>query len=357
MPNYDVYTTRRLLLAIQGLQEAPNFLLDRYFPHNEADVFTTEKVLVEIRDGDRRLAPFVIPYSGGVPMSRIGQRMYEYMPPTVKPQRPITLDDVVKRGFGEALYGDNITPQQRAQLIAIRDLDELRDMVYRRMEYMASEVMRTNGCKMVDYDDNGATTIIDEIRFYDGDHNPAEMTFDTDWDDPTADIFANMAAMVQALSEAGLPAEDLVVSTDVADAIMNNEKVQKMLDNRRMNLGEAEPTITAPGAAIMCVLNVRGHKINVIAYDKTYKDDQGKTQPFMPSGSAIMTAPGAGRAVFGAVTQVEQSDGQMHSYAAPYVPKFTFNAENDVRNLTVTSRPLMVPNDVNPFIYAKVLSE
>ena len=58
------------------------------------------------KDGDRRLAPVVTAYQNGFPMTRTGTEMSAYTPPTVAPKRPITLDDVTKRGFGEALFGD-----------------------------------------------------------------------------------------------------------------------------------------------------------------------------------------------------------------------------------------------------------
>ena len=56
---YDTYT---LLMAVQQLIPATTFLRDRYFPTNDAtDIFATEDVLVEYRDGTRKLAPFVAP--------------------------------------------------------------------------------------------------------------------------------------------------------------------------------------------------------------------------------------------------------------------------------------------------------
>ena len=94
---------------------------------------------------------------------------------------------------------------------------------------------------------------------------------------------------------------------------------------------------------------------SVISYDETYEDAEGTLQSYIPSGCGIMTAPGAGRTVYGAVTQLEQADGEFHTYAKNRVPKYVANADGNVRTLTLSARPLMVPNNKNTFISAKSL--
>ena len=69
----------------------------------------------------------------------------------------------------------------------------------------------------------------------------------------------------------------------------------------------------------------------------------------------FLTAPAAGRTLYGAVSQVEQADGLFHTYTGKRVPKYLSNAEGNSRSLTLTSCPLLIPNNKNPFIVAKVL--
>lgn len=110
---FNFYDTHTLLMAVQQLVPAATFLRDRYFPTNDAsDIFSTEDVLVEYRDGVRKLAPFVAPRKGGVTILRKGYTMERYTPPFVAPRRTLTLDELRKRGFGEALYSQ-LTPEQR----------------------------------------------------------------------------------------------------------------------------------------------------------------------------------------------------------------------------------------------------
>lgn len=66
-----------------------------------------------------------------------------------------------------------------------------------------------------------------------------------------------------------------------------------------------------------------------------------------------MTAPSAGRGLYGAVSQIEQSDGAWHTYMGRRVPRHW--TEKNARELTVSARPLFIPRTKNPFISATVL--
>ena len=145
---FNFYDTHTLLMAVQQLTPAATFLRDRYFPTNDAsDIFATDDVLVEFRDGSKKLAPFVAPRKGGVTVLRAGYNMERYTPPFVAPRRVLTLDELRKRGFGEALYSQ-LTPEQRQQTLILRDADELGELITNREEAMAAETMLTNGCVM-----------------------------------------------------------------------------------------------------------------------------------------------------------------------------------------------------------------
>ena len=354
---FNFYDTHTLLMAVQQLTPPVTLLRDRYFPTNDAsDVFATDDVLVEYRDGTKKLAPFVAPRKGGVTILRNGYHLERYTPPFVAPKRSLTIDDLKKRSFGEALY-TQLTPEQRQQALILKDADELGEFITRREETMAAETMLTNGCIMKHIADDVDEADEMEIRFYSGGANPAQYAPTIKWDAAGAKILDDVAVMIRMLTSHGLRAADLVCSPDVADTIVNNEQIQKLLDNRRYNLGDVEPEQLPDGAAVMARLNVNGRIISVISYDETYTDDKNIDQLYIPSGKCVLTAPGAGRTAYGAVSQVEQSDGEFHTYAGRRVPKYVSSAEGNSRTLTISSRPLMIPNNKNPFIVADVLTD
>lgn len=353
---FNFYETHTLLMAVEQLTPAPSFLRDRYFPTNAAsDIFSTDDVLVEYRDGTKKLAPFVAPRKGGVTILRNGYHMERFTPPFVAPKRALSIDDLKKRGFGEALF-TQLTPEQRQQALILKDADEMGEFITRREEAMAAETMLTNGCVMRHIADDIDEADEMEIRFYSGDANPAQYTPTTKWGAAGANILPDLAAMIRMLTSKGLRASELVCSPDVAEAVVNNAAIKELLDLRRYELGNVEPELLPAGAAVMARLNIGGRIISVISYDETYTDDAGADQLYIPSGKCILTAPAAGRTLYGAVTQVEQSDGEFHTYTGRRVPKYLSNAEGNTRSLTISSRPLMIPNNKNPFIVADVLT-
>ena len=353
---FNFYDTHTLIMAVKDLDTPASFLRNRYFPTNDAsDVFNSEDVLAEFQDGSKKLAPFVAPRKGGVTILRNGYEMKQYTPPYIAPRRAMTLDDLKKRGFGEALL-PTMTPEQRQRVLLLSDFDQLSNMIARREEAMAAEVMQTNGCIMKHIADDKDVSDDMEVRYYSEGSNPAAYTPDTKWDQDGAPVLADLAAMVRLLTSRGLPAADLVCAPDVADIIIRNAEIKEMLNNRRYEMGSVEPSELATGAAIIARLNVLGRMINIISYDETYTDDNGANKPYITSGNCILTAPGAGRTLYGAVSQVEQSDGEVHTYAGRRVPKYLSNAESNSRTITLSSRPLLMPNHKNPFIVAKVLT-
>lgn len=353
----DILNTHSLLMAVEQLTPAKTFLRDRYFPTNAAtDVFSTDDVLVDYKDGSKKLAPFVAPRKEGVTVLRSGYTTERYTPPYIAPRRALTIDDLNKRGFGEALF-TNLTPEERQGTFILRDAEELGDLISRREEAMAAETMLNNGCVMKAIGDDIENPEEFEIRFYAGEENPDAYTPTVSWDDEKADIYKDLKAMIQLRTKKGLGATEFVCAPDVAAAIVDNEKVQKYLDIHNYNLGTVDPKELPEGASLVAVLNIYGRMLSIISYDEVYVDEEGNEKAFIPAGCGVLTAPAAGRTLYGAVTQLEQVDGEFHTYAGTRVPKYLSSAENNSRTLTLKSRPLMIPNNKGAFLSAQVIFE
>lgn len=352
---FDIFQTHHLLMAVEQLTPPVNFLRDRYFPTNDAtDIFATDDVLVEYKDGKKKLAPFVAPRKGGLTILRDGYTMERYTPPFIAPRRILTIDDLKKRGFGEALF-TQLTPAAREQAMVLKDAAEMGDMIARREEAMAAETMLNNGCVMKHYADDMSLEDEKEIRFYSDVSNPAVYTPSAKWGTTGAKILDDLDAMARMLTSRGLPASDLIVAPDVAKLILMDPTIKELADIKRYELVNAAPDLTSfPGATLIIQLNVYGRIINVISYDETYEADNGAITQFIPAGYVILTAPAAGRTAYGAVTQMEQSDLQFHTYAAKRVPKYLADANGNTRTITITSCPLLMPNNKNPWIASKV---
>lgn len=355
---FNYYDTHTLLASVQALPPLHTFLLDRYFPTNEArDVFATTYVLVEYKKGSKMASPVVAPRKGGITVTREGYTMKQFEPSYIAPKRTLTADDLKKRGFGEALYSQ-LTPEQRQGVLMLGDLDELRAMNMRRKEEMAAQVIFNNACIMHEYADDLHTFDERAVMFYDSETNPAVYTPSAKWDTTEASgkqMINDIAAMVSMLTSRGLPATDVIVAPDVADVILANEWIIKLLDNRNYQIGGVDPETLPAGASKIARLNIKGRMLDFLCYEDTYTDVDGTVKQFVPAGKIAVGAPAAGRTVYGAITQMEQADGEFHTHTGVDIPKYISDAAHDVREVRLATAPLCMPNNESPFISADVL--
>jgi len=352
----DLYKTTTMLAAIKQMTPATSFLRDRYFTHTAADQFPTEEVLVEYKDATgNKMAPVVMPRKGRIAVEREGYSTHRMAPPLVAPSRALTIDELNKKGFGENLFSDRTPAQRQAEILA-QDLKDFDEMHTNREEYIAAQCLFNNGYVLKQYADKYGEGEFEEfeLRFYDG-TNDAVYAPSTLWnaaDD--AAIYADLHQMILMLTSKSNNATEVLIGSDVADVLMKNEGIRKVMDLQRFNVGSINPVELPQGAARLGTLNIRGRNIDLLTYDGTYIDEEtGKVTAYVPEKKICVTAPGSGRLLRGAVTQMEQTDHQFHTYMGARVPQYWAN--EDGRRLTVSSRPLLVPRTKNPFITATVL--
>ena len=352
MANLNFFDTYILMAIAEEIAPVPSFFRNRYFPTTEEDIFASDKVLTEYQKGDRKMAAFVSPRAGDIPMDREGYEVFEYQPAFVAPSRRLTLDDLKKRGFGEALY-PNADPAKRAAKLQLKDLSDMDKRIVRREEWMAVETMLNNACTMQEYID--AKTVGDRkyVKFFD---QASEHTYtvSTAWNAQGGDFFADVKVMCRMLSKRGLKAVDLVVGSAVADAILEDEKAQALLNkNSGIITGQIEQELSQyEGVVFMGIINFGGFKLNVICADHTYVDDNGTEQKYFPETSAMVTAPACGHMMYGQITQIDYGSDDFSYHAAPRVPKFVLDQPNDMRKLRLAARPLAAPKNYCPYIVA-----
>lgn len=357
----DIFSTYYMLAAINELPPEHTFFKRRYFPTNTAmDIFGTSKVLADYKDNKQRRAPFVLPRIGSVSIAREGFSTYELEPGNISISIPLTADQLKNRGFGEALMS-TMTPADRARMLLIGDLKELSARISRTEEWLSIKTMLDNGCVM-----RHQTEVQDvyqdvKVQFYDGTDNPALFTPTAKWThskkntDGTWTIgtwYYDICAMIKMLTSRGLPARELLLAADVGDFIMEDPWVMEVLDNRRMEMGRIEPKelteyVTNPGT-----FNFKGRKLDILVSDGTFEDESGTDTPYVPNGTAIVTAPDCGKGLYGGVTQLEQ-DGNFHTYAGTRVPQHIFTVRPPAKETQMTSRPLFVPKRTSPWSVAK----
>lgn len=353
----DIYDTLYMLAVVNELHPEPTFFKRRYFPTDlELDVFNTSKVLIDYKDNNRQAAPFVLPRIGALPVGREGFSTYEIEPANIAISKPLTVDHLKKRGFGEIFFSKK-TPEERARRLLVEDLADLSARISRREEWLSCQTMIGNGCTMRHKTDDPEIYEDVHVQFYDGEDNPALFTPGSAWTHSSnkhtpGNWYWDVAAMIHMLTRRGRPAVDLLVSNDVGQFLMEDPWVYAMMDNRRAEYGAINPTELTPYVTSLGVFNFSGRKLNIFVNDGTFEEEDGTETPFLTEGTAIVTAPDCGKGLYGAVTQMEQ-DGEFHTYAGMRVPQKIFTMRPPVKEAQLTCCPLYVPKTTSPWTTAK----
>ena len=301
------------------------------------------------------MAAFVAPRVGAIPMERMGYEIHELEPAFIGMSRELSTDDLTKRGFGEAIYA-NSTPAQRAAKLTQKDLADMDARIVRREEWMCAQTMLDNGCTMQEMIDNQTKGDTKVVKFYNPGHENDHIYVPAaKWNEEGGKFFEDVAAMCDMLSSRGLASADLLLGADTYNAVLDLEKVQRLLDkNSGIIVGQIEEQLSPyHGVVYGGTLNFKGHKLNLISVDETYVDDEGKVRPQFPKTDALVTAPGCGHLMYGAITQINYGDTKHTTIASRRVPKFSLNQENDLRKTILKARPLAAPHNYCPWIRVK----
>jgi hypothetical protein len=201
MPELNFFDNYVLMAVSEEIVPQQSFFRSRYFPTGDGDVFAADKVLTEYRNGDRKMAAFVSRRIGDIPMERHGYEIHEYQPAYIAPSRTLSVDELTKRGFGEALYNGSTQAQRAIRLLA----DDMADMERRialREEWMAAQTMINNACTMQTYIDNDTQGETLHVQFFSTAASEHLYTVNAGgkWDGANGDIRGDVRNMCKMLS-------------------------------------------------------------------------------------------------------------------------------------------------------------
>ena len=147
MPNtINIYEPRYLAEVVRNNPPVHTFFRDTFFTN--VRTFVTERVDIDIKKGDRRMAAFVHPRVGGQILKDNGFKTESYKPPLINPYDITTADQLMARLPGETLYSGK-TPAQRAAEKLVDEYKTLNDAATRREEWMAVQAIVTGAIPVV----------------------------------------------------------------------------------------------------------------------------------------------------------------------------------------------------------------
>ena len=346
----NMFETRTMLRALEQMKAARKFLLDTFFKGIE--VHDTLNVDIDIIKGTRRMASFVHPRSDGKLVERGGYQTKTYKPPYIKEIIPTEAANLMLRAAGETIYQQNVgLPAQRAARQLGLDLAELDDMITRREEWMAAQALFTGQITVI------GDGVDDMIDFgYESDHKVVltgtarwDQVADTDKSDPLTDFRHWRRRVIQ---DSGISPDTVVMGSEAIDAYLNHPKVQGVLDNRRIDMGQIDPRALPDGVTYYGHIKEGG--LDVYGYDEWYLDENGDEQPMVPPKKLLLGSTNARTARHYGMIQDMDAEA---NFAVSRYPKSWTEKRSGVRMLMMQSAPLVVPHQIDAFMWAQVIAD
>lgn len=350
----DILNSYYMMGLWEGLSPVNTFFRDRYFPTEAGDIYAADKVLCEYRDGDHGMAPFMVERAEPIAVGRQGYEIHEYVPTKIAQSCPLTLDDLKKRGFGEAML-TNLTEADRYVRIVMEDLARLERRFARTEEWLCAQTMINNGFTVDEMIDKNTVGNQATVQYY-GTTNDGLYIINNQWATNTAwsVIVSDVRAICRSLAKRGLPAADLIVGQAVADILLQNTDFIRLVD-KNSGIIIASPIVQEltkyDGVSLLGIINFGGYNLNVIVADEQYKAANGTTTNYFPAKSIMVSAPGAGHLMYAHITHLDEA-GNYTTITGKRVPDLFVDRKRKTREIILESRPLAAPKNYSPWVYA-----
>ncbi|MFV0425360.1 MAG: major capsid protein [Bacilli bacterium] len=335
------FTQQELIRVSEQTTKMKKFFTN-FFP--ERHTHTVEKLEVHVKKGKKKLAPFVAPKQGGKILTREGFKTFNITTPKLAPSRIMTIEDISQRAFGEKIHSRK-TPQERAVELFSKDYIELEESIVNRIEWMARRIML--GLSIDIEDVEAGVDINVDFNFTNSETLVSGAKWDEDTSDPLEDVKEWRRTVIR---KSGVSSNICILGGNAYKAFINNPIVKERLNIKNIDIGEIKPTII--DEAVTLVAKIEG--IEYYTYDEWFLDDDGLEQPMMPLDTIILTAKKIGSIEFGSVTLMDRNE-KYQTYESEIVPTIYADIKNSTKELTLISRPLTVPFDVDSWYVAKVI--
>ena len=345
----DYYDPKTLRGVIRKTVPLRMFFKTRFF--SNPVMFPTSTVSFEYQEGRRRLAPYVNERLGSEVIDREEYSVQSYETPFISPSRVITNDTLAQKLLGESEWNSGLKPEDRAAKIAAQDIIELQDTIWRREEYMCARVKQDG---KLEIKGRGVNKTVDY-----GFGNVVTLDASDRWT-PTYDIMGQLKTIASEMRKDGINPDMLILGSSAADMLLKNERFLKLLDNRRVEIGEIKPSELENGIGYLGRMIVPGAMFDLYTYeewvpDETDLDTDGKPKlkPMIdPETVIIQSSREKNSMLYGAITYVDRN-GNFVTQMEEYVPRRWWTENPSQKFVSISSRPLPMPHDLKSWYVLK----
>ena len=329
----NIFDTAVLTRVVMSLPAPAPFLLNSFFRQVQTE--QSEEIHFDVDSGRRRLAPFVSPVVAGQVVQSQGYTTKTFKPAYIKDKRIFNAERALKRSIGEAIGGD-MPPAQRMAAVFANELRDQINMLTRRQELMAAEVLRT-GKTIVE----GAMYPRVEVDFGRDPDLTLRLVDDARWGEGAAvDPLEDLAQWSRLVTQkSGALANIVVMDLKAWQLFSAAPSVQDLLDRQR-GTATANPAVAGEGGRHMATIG----DLEIWVYQSWFNDPDTDAQvPYLPPYTVILTGPDLeGTRCYGAI-----KDAEAGFQAVPYFAKSWDDEDPAVRYMMLQSAPLIVPYRVN----------
>ncbi len=344
---YDIFKPESLKKAVSVLPTPSTFFRDTFF--KTRNTHPTTKVRVDFYKGKRRVAPFVSEVLPSGVTKKLGYVTDDFETPLVSVKDVTNIGDIMKRGFGENIYG-GVTPQERATKELLRTMKDYNEQIARREELSCAQAMLDGKILVkgegVDY----------EIDF--GFSNKGTVTSLWDAANSTADPVKDIAGMARECKKNGYKKPNIcVMERSAYDSFIERCTKLGYLNNQYfLNLNIAPKVID--DALTYCGY-VRDLDVEIYVYEEWYIDDWSGEEPVeksvMPKGKILLASTNVGFSIeYGVLTFVDEETKEFYSVEGTRAADSWVEKNPDQRFLSLSSRPLPVPTEVDSWYVGTV---
>ena len=329
--------TTTLLGIISRLTPYDVFLLNLIF--SEVVTFDTAEIGFDKIFQDHTLAPFVSPMLAGKANTQEGALQKTFRPAYVKPKDVVDPQRVLRRRPGEAI-GGSMTAEARRNAIVVDILDEQRQRITNRLEWMASSLLRTG--QIVVSGESYKTSVVDFGRAA---GNTVTLLTDARWGQSAEDPLGDLQDWMDRMDA---PCTHIIFGNGAFTKFAKNADVKELINTRRGSDTTLELAPAKMKAAYRGRLGGAGPEL--WTYSGWYIDEEGNQVKFVQDNEVILVSQGAtGVRAFGAIL-----DGKANYQALEYFPKVWQNEDPAVEFCMTQSAPLPVLPLINSTVCATV---
>ncbi len=347
-----VYDTNTLIQVVPNLKTSQNFLLDRFF--GNIVMADSEEISIDVDVGKRRMAPFVSPLVEGRLVEQRRIQTNTFKPAYIKDKRAPDLRKPVRRMIGERIGGE-LTGAQREMANLEAELTDQIDILNRRLEWMAAQVLQTG--TVVVKGEGFDTVVVDFGRdptltvALSGAARWTPQNIGTENSPGTVSPTDNISAWAQQiLKKSGALVTDIVFTQSAWAAFKLDFRLKgAIVLPAQAPFGNAvNPAVSPIKGAIH---QGRWGNYDLWVYSDWFVDENDVEQPMLADGNLIMCGPDMmGTRAFGQIV-----DPKFSYQAMPYAPKTWVEEDPAQRLILMQSAPLTIPSRVNAGFCAKVV--